>query len=68
MFFVPALRVSLFHPQTKTNSETCFANDNEFREDELQPEDVFRRLPRRQISPENESLAEDEFDEGYRVP
>ena len=68
---VAAARVSLFHPQTKTNYE------DEFPEDELPPEDEFlfedgfrrritrRRTPRRRILktnfPEYELLPEDEF-------
>ena len=62
IFIEPAVRVSPFHPQTKTNSD-------EFLEGELPPEgkfppeDGFRRriAPRRRIPPEDELPPEDEF-------
>ena len=46
------MRISLFHPQTKTISEDEFPEDELRPEDELPPEDEFRRrMPRRRIAP-----------------
>ena len=57
-YIVAVARVSLFHPQTKTNYEDEFPEDELPPEDEWLPEDEF---PEDEFLPEEESLPEDWF-------